>query len=133
MATILRSANLDCSAAQAWRVLRDVGHADDAFPGVLTGSTMEGDVRTVVFANGFVARERIHGVCDDQRRIDYSVISGPFTEHKAYMQVVPQGDRCRFDWVSEFEPDMLATSIEPLVDQGVAAIRRRFARAEAVG
>jgi hypothetical protein len=129
MATILRNARLDCSAAEAWQVLRDVAHADQAFPGVLTGSSIEGDVRTVVFANGFVARERIHGVCDEQRRVDYSVISGPFTEHQAYMQVVPEGDHCRFDWVSEFAPDAIASSIEPLVDLGVAAIRRRFARA----
>jgi hypothetical protein len=131
MATILRNAGLECSAAEAWEVLRDVARADHAFPGVLTRSTLEGDVRTVVFANGFVARERIHGVCDEQRRVDYSVISEPFTEHQAYMQVVPDGDRCRFDWVSEFQPDAVAASVEQLVDLGVAAIRRRFARATA--
>ena len=129
MATILRNVRLDCSAAEAWAVLRDVGHAEQAFPGVLTDSTIEGDVRTVTFANGFVARERIHGVCDEQRRVDYSVISGPFTEHQAYMQVVPEGHRCRFDWVSEFEPAVVAGVVEQLVDAGVAAIRGRFAAA----
>lgn len=126
MATIKRDVWLDATATAVWAVLRDVAHADRAFPGVLAGSTIEGDVRTVTFANGFVARERIHGVDEVHRRVDYGVIDGPFTAHRAFMQVVPEGDGCRFVWVSEFEPETVAPQIEQLVDLGVAAVRRRF-------
>jgi hypothetical protein len=107
-------------------VLRDVGRADLAFPGVLTASEIEGDVRTVTFANGFVARERIHAVDEAARRIDYSVIDGPFTQHRAWMQVVPDGAGSRFLWTSQFQPDSIAAQIKPMIDAGVAAVQSRF-------
>lgn len=126
MATIERDVKLPRPAADVWAVLRDVGRADRAFPGVLTASTIEDGVRTVTFANGFVARERIHAVDEAGRCVDYSVVDGPFTEHRASMRVVPDGDGSRFVWVSRFLPDAVAPQIEGLVDHGVAAIRRRF-------
>jgi hypothetical protein len=126
MSTIQRDIRLGSPAADVWAVLRNVGRADLAFPGVLTASTIDGDVRTVTFANGFVASERIHKVDDTARRIDYGVIDGPFTQHRAWMQIVPDGNGSRFLWTSEFQPDAVAEQVEPLVDAGVAAIRARF-------
>src|SRR5687768_10651511 len=54
MASIHREVQLEVSADQAWSVLREVGKPHEAFAGVLTDATIEGDVRTVTFANGMV-------------------------------------------------------------------------------
>jgi carbon monoxide dehydrogenase subunit G len=126
MSTIQRDVRLESPAADVWAVLRNVGRADLAFPGVLTASTIDGDMRTVTFANGFVACERIHNVDETARRIDYGVIGGPFTQHRAWMQIVPDGDGSRFLWTSEFQPDSVAEQVEPMIDAGVAAIQERF-------
>jgi len=45
------------------------------------------------------------------------------------MQIVADGERCRFVWVSDFLPDEFAGLVEELMGQGVAA----FARAAAGG
>lgn len=129
MASIRRTAVLGTTAAEVWTVLRDVGRADRAFPGVLSASRLDEDgVRTVTFANGFVARERLIDVDDEARRIAYSVIDGPFTHHHAVMQLIDDGDVCRLQWDSDFLPDAVKAQIEPMVQAGVAAISARFDR-----
>ena len=57
MATIIKDIALATQADKAWAMLREVSAADKAFPGVLTACRMDGDVRTVTFANGLVVRE----------------------------------------------------------------------------
>lgn len=128
MASIRRTIALSKPAAEVWAVLRDVGHADRAFPGVLTESRLDDEgVRTVKFANGFVAQERIVDVDDAAQRVAYSVISGPFTHHHAVMQLIDDGAGCRLQWDSDFLPDALKAQIEPLVIAGAKAISQRFA------
>ncbi len=128
MASIRKTIALGKPAAEVWAVLRDVGRADRAFPGVLSESRLDEDgVRTVKFANGFVARERIIDVDDNARRMSYSVISGPFTHHHAVMQLIDDGAVSRLQWDSDFLPDAVKEQIEPMVSAGVAAISGRFA------
>lgn len=128
MASIRKTIRLNRPAAEVWAVLRDVGRADRAFPGVLSESRLDDDgVRTVTFANGFVARERIIDVDDAGRRVAYAVISDPFSFHHAAMQLTDDGAGCLLQWDSDFLPDALKAQIEPLVAAGTEAIRRRFA------
>lgn len=128
MASIRKTIVLGKSAAEVWAVLRDVGHADRAFPGVLSESRLDDDgVRIVKFANGFVARERMIDVDDNARRIAYSVISGPFTHHHAVMQLIDDGTGCRLQWDSDFLPDAVKEQIEPMVLAGAIAIEGKFA------
>ncbi|MDP9139437.1 MAG: SRPBCC family protein [Pseudomonadota bacterium] len=132
MASIRKTVALGKPAAEVWAVLRDVGRADRAFPGVLSESRLDEDgVRTVKFANGFVAREQLIDVDDNARRIAYSVISGPFTHHHAVMQLIDDGDVCRLQWDSDFLPDAVKEQIEPMVQAGVAAISERFKHRDA--
>ncbi len=85
MASIQKELIIEVDAGRVWSVLRDVAHVDRLFAGVLTGARLDGDVRTVTFANGLVVRERIIGIDDARQRVVYSV-----QHHSASMQVLPE-------------------------------------------
>jgi carbon monoxide dehydrogenase subunit G len=92
MASIIKAIELEAPAQAAWAMLRDVGAADKAFPGVLTDSRLDSDVRTVTFSNGAVIKERIVDVDEAARRVAYAVIEGRFSHHNASMQVLDRGE-----------------------------------------
>lgn len=125
MATIMREIPLKVPADRAWTALRDVGRADRAFPGILVGSRLDGDVRTVTFGNGLVVRERIVTIDDQSRRLAYAVIDGSMSHHNASLHVLDEGDsRCRVVWTTDLLPDDLEPSIRALVAQGAEALRQ---------
>lgn len=125
MGSIRHEVALDTSADQAWRALREVDLARRLFAGVLVDSRLDGDVRTVTFADGLVVRERIVDVNDEERRLAYSAFEGtPMTHHNASMQIVPDGDdRCRFIWIADFLPHNFRDTMLPLVQQGAEALK----------
>ncbi len=125
MATIIKQIELEASADKAWALLRDVGTARAAFPEVLRDSRLDGDVRTVTFANGQVVRERIVTIDDARRRLAYGVIEGRFRHHSASLHVIEAGpQRCRVIWTNDFLPNEAAEIVAPLVELGAAALRR---------
>jgi hypothetical protein len=125
MTSIRRDIPLDVPAATAWAMLADVGAAHRPFAGVLSDCRLDGDVRTVTFANGAALRERIIDIDPAAMRVAYAVIGSGFEHHSASMQIVPDGDRrCRFVWVSDFLPEAKRAVVEPLVDAGCAALKR---------
>lgn len=127
MASIYRDAVIDVSADVAWAALRNVDAVDRPFTGVLTGCTLEDDVRTVTFANGMVARERIVTVDDAHRRVVYSALNEAFVHHSSSMRIVPKGERqCLFIWISDVLPEQAAERITPLVDAGCQAIKKNL-------
>ena len=131
MVSILREVTLNLPADAVWKRLREVGKAHELFAGVLTAGSIEGEVRTVTFANGMVAREQILGIDDASRRVAYSVIEGAFTQHAASMQVLPAGEGAsRLIWFSDFKPDALAQMVTPLMEAGLTAAKTNL---EAVG
>jgi hypothetical protein len=123
MATIVAEVSLRSDADTAWMALSDFGAAGELFAGVLVDCKREGDKRTVTFANGLVASEQLVTIDHASRRFVYSVLGAPFTQHSASMQIVPEGDGCRFVWISDFLPDEVKSTIEPLVAAGCDAFR----------
>jgi hypothetical protein len=125
MGSIHHEIALEMSAEDAWASLRQVGRAHELFAGVLVDGRLEGDVRTVTFANGMTVRERIVDVDDARRRIAYAVFEGtPMTHHNASMQLIEDGrDRCRFVWIADFLPDDFAGQMMPLMLQGTNALK----------
>ena len=89
MASIWWEEPVAAPADLAWAALRRVGMAHQLFSPVLVDSTIEGDIRTVTFANGQVVRERIIDVDEQRRRIAYSVLGDMFDHHSASMQILP--------------------------------------------
>jgi hypothetical protein len=125
MATIIKQIELAANMDKAWAIIRNVGAVHLAFPGVLTACRLDGDVRTVTFANGLIVREQIITVDEVHRRVAYAVIEGDFRHHSASIQVESVDDEtCRMIWVSDFLPDDAAAMVAPLVEQGAAALRR---------
>ena len=110
--SIIRSA-VEVGAASAWAALRLVGEAHKLFAPVLVDGHLEGEIRTVRFANGMVARERIIDVDDERRRVAYSVVDGPgMTYHHASMQIVDAGPGpvSSYGSLISFRPSSAATS-----------------------
>lgn len=82
-------------------------------------------MRTVEFANGMVAKERIVTVDDERRRVVYSALNEAFVHHSSSMQIVPDGDsRCRFIWTTDILPERARDKIAPLVDAGCEALKK---------
>jgi hypothetical protein len=121
MASIIKTIELDVGG--------DVGAADKAFPGVLTDSRLDGEVRTVTFANGMVVKERIVDIDEAARRVAYAVIDGRFSHHNASMQVLARGEgACGVVWTSDLLPDDAAPMVRDLVEQGALALRGAAAK-----
>lgn len=125
MATIHYETIIEVPVASAWRALRDVGSAHHLFTGVLIDGHLQGDIRTVTFANGMVVREQIVDVNEEDRRVAYTVIDGLFKHHSACMQLFAAGERrCRFVWITDLLPNEQVDMVRPLVEQGCAAMKR---------
>ena len=123
MASIHREELIRTSADIAWSALRRADQAHRLFSPVLTACVLDGDIRTVTFANGMVARERIVDIDQQRRRFCYAVLGDMFEHHSASMQILPVDERsCRFIWISDFLPDDRAEMVGPLVEQGSRAL-----------
>ena len=125
MASIHHELLVEVACETAWAMLRKVGEPHTLFAPVLLDAQLDGDTRTVRFANGMVVHERILDVDDSKRRVAYTVLDGPgMTYHHASMQVVEAGrDRCRFVWITDFLPADIAGNLEPLIAQGSTALK----------
>lgn len=131
MATIWWEAPLAVSAQRARAALRRVDLAQKLFSPVLIDGAMDGDVRTVTFAQGMVVRERMITVDEMRKRVVYSVLGGLFEHHSASMQIVPVDQAsCRFVWVSDFLPAERMEMVRPLVELGSAALTRNIESGE---
>jgi carbon monoxide dehydrogenase subunit G len=127
MASVHKDVLVEVDAARAWSMLRDLGGAAALFAGVLKDSRLEGDVRTVTFANGATVRERIVDIDEDRRRVAYAVVGGAFTHHNASMQIVTEGAHaCRFVWTTDLLPDSLVERVAPLMEAGCEALKRNL-------
>ena len=127
MASIRREEIVRVSAEKAWAALRNVGMPHRLFADVLVDSRIDGDVRTVTFANGMIVRERIVDIDEENKRVAYAVIDDMFEHHSASMEIVPDGlGRCRFVWISDFLPNERMEMVAPLVEQGSRALVRNL-------
>lgn len=125
MASIHHQITVQVDAARAWKTLRSVGDAHKLFAPVLVDGRLEGDTRTVTFANGMTVHERILDVDDMRRRVAYTVLDGPgMTYHHASMKIVESGrGQCEFVWITDFLPDELRATLTPLIEQGSNALK----------
>src|SRR5690242_8261602 len=125
MASIYCEKTVRVPAEKAWAALRDTSNPHRLFAGVLTDAKIDGKVRTVTFANGLVAQERIIDVDDKRRRVAYTVLGDMFEHHSAAMEIVSDGpDRSRFIWTTDLLPDERAQIVGPLMEQGAQALVR---------
>ena len=125
MASIRKEILVAVTPGQAWDALRDVGRIHERLVrGFVADCRLEGDTRVVSFANGMTVRELIVDVDEAGRRVVWSVQGAPFAHHNASVQALADGAQTRLVWIADLLPHALADSIAPLIEQGLAAMKR---------
>lgn len=124
MASITEEIDVTAGVEAAWAAVRDVAHPDRLFAGVLVDARLEGDVRTVTFADGTVVQERIVDVDDEARRVAYTVIGGRFEHHHSSLVVRGNDDgSSTITWISDVLPHEAAERVGALMVHGATAVR----------
>ena len=124
MATIYKEFLVNATPEFVWEAIKDVGSVHTRLAnGFVTNTVLSGDVRTVTFANGFVVKERIITVSDQQRRLAYAAVEGRASHHSAYLQVFDApNNQSRVLWVTDLLPDEMHGPIEQMVELGSTAM-----------
>ncbi len=127
MTTLFKSIILPAKPEAVWDAARDVGALHTRLvPGFVTHCALEGDVRTVTFANGSTVREPIVSIDDERRRVAWTAVGGRASHYGAVLQVFSDPAGSRVEWTIDLLPNELAPAIGGMQDQGLAAMRRAF-------
>ena len=126
MATIYKEFTVEAGVDRVWDALRDFGAVHRRLaPGFVIDCEADEDVRTVTFANGFVARELLMGIHEPARRLSYTVVGGRASHHHASAQLFAQGEgRTRFVWITDVLPNELGGFIDAMMTQGMEVMKR---------
>jgi hypothetical protein len=126
MATIRKEIRIDQSKEFVWDAIRDVGAIHKRLvPGFVVDCKLEGDWRTVTFANGMIMRELIVDVDDNTCRHSWSVRGEPLTHHNASIQVFSDGpDKCRVVWIADLMPNEVAETVGEMIQQGLDTMKK---------
>src|SRR4051812_16874663 len=130
MASIYKDIPIEARPEDIWAALRDFGavHRRVA-PGFVTDCRLDGDCRTVTFANGNVAQELLVTVDDARMRLVYAVVSPRVKQHSASIQVFAEGDnRSRVAWIADVLPNEIGGYIDSQMELGAQAMRQQFPR-----
>jgi Polyketide cyclase / dehydrase and lipid transport len=136
MASIHEEIQVQRAASDVWSAVADTGAVQERLArDFVTDCCLEGDIRTVTFSSGAVARELLVDVNAETKRLAYSVVDSPLgmRHHHASIQVVPEGDdRCRIVWIADLTPDDAASAVEGLMRAGCIAMRDTLEGAAAI-
>jgi hypothetical protein len=126
MATIQKEIAIERSKEFVWDAIRDVGAIHKRLvPGFVVDCQLEGDWRTVTFANGMVVRELIVAIDDKTCRHAWSARGAPLTHHNASVQIFADGnDKCRVVWIADLMPNEVAETIAEMIQQGLSKMKR---------
>ena len=125
MASLHKEITIERSKQSVWDAIRDVGAIQKRLvPGFVVNCRLEGDWRTVTFANGMVVRELIVAVDDQSCRHAWSARGEPLTHHNASIQVFSAGhDKCRVVWIADLMPNEAAEVVGEMIDLGLATMK----------
>ena len=131
MASIRKEISIAVPPEQLWDAMRDIGALHTRLvAGFVVDCHLEGEARTVTFANGMVATELIVDVNDTDRRVAWSATGGRLTHHNASAQVFADGNgQSRVVWIADLLPHELGPSIAGMIEQGLAAMKQTLERA----
>lgn len=125
MASIRKERSIDAPAERVWDALRDWGGLHERLvPGFVTDTRLDGEDRIVTFFNGAVAREILIDRDDEQRRLVWSVVDGPYTHHNGVAQVFAEGEGCRFVWTADLLPDEAAAPTGEMMERGIEVVKQ---------
>jgi hypothetical protein len=126
MATVHKEIGINQSKEFVWNAIRDVGAIHERLvPGFVVDCKLEGDWRTVTFANGMVVRELIVDVDDKTFRHSWSARGESLTHHNASIQVFSDGpDKCRVVWIADLMPNEAAETIGEMIQHGLNTMKQ---------
>lgn len=124
MATIRKERLIDAAPERVWDALRDWGALHERLvPGFVVDTRLEGDDRIVTFFNGAVAREVLVSRDDEEKRLVWSVVEGPYTHHNGAAQVIADGEGCRFVWTADLLPEEAAAPTAEMMERGIEVVK----------
>ena len=134
MATIRREASIDAPPGEVWDAVRDWGALHQRLvPGFATECEVRGDARVVTFFTGTVLTERIISVDDDERRLAWSIVDGPYEHHNASARVYEEADgRSRLLWEADVLPEEVAGPTAEMMGRGTEIMEKTLSRADRV-
>jgi uncharacterized protein YndB with AHSA1/START domain len=125
MATIRVERQIDAPAEEVWDALRDWGAIHQRLaPGFVTDARLDGEDRIVTFFNGAVVREILVDLDDEERRLVWSVVDGPYSHHNGAAQVFVEGEGCRFVWTADLLPNEAAAPTGEMMEQGIEVLKK---------
>lgn len=125
MASIHKEFFIQADPDHVWDAVRDVGAVHQRLvPGLTIDASLEGEVRTVTFANGVILRELIVSLDDASRRFAYASVGGQATHHNASIQVFSEAEGSRVVWITDVLPHNLSDFVSTLVEQGAQLMIR---------
>jgi carbon monoxide dehydrogenase subunit G len=126
MTTIRKQRTIEASPDAVWDALRDWGAVHERLvPGFVVETELDGEDRVVTFFNGAVARERLIGLSEEERRLVWSIVEGPFAHHNGAAQVHANEDgTTSFVWVADLLPDELAQVTGELMERGIDTVKQ---------
>jgi len=133
MASIQKERMIEAAPEAVWDALRDWGAIHERLvPGFLVDAKLEGEDRIVTFFNGVVARERLVDLNDDERRLSWSIVDGPYAHHNGVAQVLAGEDgTSRFVWTADLLPDELGPPTAEMMERGIETAKRTLEAAPA--
>jgi uncharacterized protein YndB with AHSA1/START domain len=126
MASIRKERTIEVSPEQAWAALGDWAAPHERLvPGFLTATEIDGEDRIVTFFNGAVARERLIERNEEERRLVWSIVDGPYTHHNGAAQVIANDDgTTRFVWIADLLPNEIAEMTGEMMERGVENVKQ---------
>jgi uncharacterized protein YndB with AHSA1/START domain len=125
MASISKERTIEADPDEVWSALRDWGALHERLvPGFALDTHLDDGDRIVTFFNGAVARERLIDLSDQDRRLVWSIVDGPYTHHNGVAQVFANGDgKTRFLWIADLLPNELAEVTSELMERGIDTVK----------
>jgi carbon monoxide dehydrogenase subunit G len=132
MASIYKEFLVNASPQFVWEAIKDAGAVHVRLAqGFVTDTVLQGDTRTVMFANGFVVQEQVVSINDEMRRFVYRAVGGRASHHNAFFQIFPASNgKSKVLWVTDLLPDEMLAPIEQMVELGSSAIQRTLEKSD---
>lgn len=132
MAEVVRTLNLDASAADVWAVIGDFQSLDSWHPAVATSediSTGGDNLRKLTTGDGAVIIEKL--VDSGPATYSYAITDSPIPveNYVSKIEVADSGSGCVVTWSSTFEPkaDVAEGIIAGIYEAGFGALTGKFA------
>jgi uncharacterized protein YndB with AHSA1/START domain len=125
MATIRVERLINAPADEVWDALRDWGAIHQRLvPGFVTDARLDGEDRIVTFFNGAEMREALIACEEEERRLVWSIVDGPYSHHNGAAQVFVEGEGTRFVWTADLLPNEAAGPTGEMMEQGIEVLKK---------